>query len=50
MSDEIERDELSSGNLPEVVSQAMVGLRIFCDRERLPDLMMDLVDYCDAAD
>lgn len=36
------RDELS-----EVVAEAMVGLRLFCDPAKVGDLMMDLADYCE---
>jgi len=29
-----------------VVEHAMVGLRLFCDPGRLPDLMIALAEYC----
>ena len=40
---------LGPEDLPQVVAQAMVGLRMFCDPEKLPELMVDLADYCDEA-
>ena len=39
--------ELGPADLPEVVAEAMVGLRLFCDPERLPDLMVDLAELCE---
>ncbi len=39
--------ELGLDDLPEVVAEAMVGLRLFCDPERLPDLMLDLAELCE---
>ncbi|MCP4201994.1 MAG: hypothetical protein GY769_08680 [bacterium] len=38
---------LTSENLPEVVAEAMVGLRLFCAPEKFGDLMMDLTEYCE---
>ena len=38
---------LRLGDVAEVVAEAMVGLRAFCDGERLPQLMLALADYCD---
>ena len=29
-----------------VVEDAMVGMRLFCDPERLPALMLELADFC----
>jgi hypothetical protein len=29
-----------------VIEHAMVGLRMFCDPTRLPDLMIALAEYC----
>ncbi len=40
---------LSREQLPFVVAEAMVGLRMFCDPERLGDLMMDLAEYCESS-
>jgi hypothetical protein len=31
-----------------VVEHAMVGLRMFCDAARLPDLMITLAEFCAA--
>jgi hypothetical protein len=36
------REELSG-----VVEQAMIGMRLFCDPERLPELMVALAEYCE---
>ncbi len=33
--------------LPQVVAEAMVGLRMFCAPERIGYLMLDLADYCE---
>ena len=38
---------LTSDVLPEVVAEAMVGLRTFCRPDRLPQLMLELADFCD---
>jgi hypothetical protein len=38
---------LTVGHLPEVVAEAMVGLRLFCEPEKFGDLMMDLTEYCE---
>ena len=40
--------ELSPVALPEVVGEAMLGLRTFCPPDRLPRLMLELADFCDA--
>ena len=39
--------DLGPDELPEVVAEAMVGLRLFCDPDRLPDLMVDLAELCE---
>jgi hypothetical protein len=38
---------LGRGELPEVVGEAMIGLRMFCDPARIGDLMVDLAEYCE---
>ena len=38
--------ELGPTELPEVVASAMRGLKMFCDPSALPDLMVDLADFC----
>jgi len=38
---------LTPENLPEVVAEAMVGLRLFCEPDSFGDLMMDLTEYCE---
>lgn len=40
-------EELQAKDAERVVSESMVGLRLFCDPNRLPQLMLDLADYCD---
>lgn len=40
--------ELEAARLPEVVAEAMVGLRVFCPEEEFGDLMMDLAEYCES--
>ena len=39
---------LDRQQLAEVVAEAMVGLRMFCDPARIGDLMMDLAEYCES--
>ena len=39
--------ELGPEDLPRVVAEAMVGLRLFCNPERLPELMVDLAELCE---
>lgn len=41
-------ERLSADDLGAVVSEAMVGLRMFCAPERVGDLMLDLADYCES--
>ena len=38
---------LTADNLPEVVAEAMVGLRLFCEPDKFGELMMDLTEYCE---
>ena len=40
-------ETLDAEKLPEVVAEAMVGLRMFCAPERVGDLMIDLAEYCE---
>lgn len=40
-------EHLEPSEVEHLVAEAMVGLRIFCDPEKLPDLMLDLADYCE---
>ncbi len=40
--------QLRQENVADVVADAMVGLRLFCDPAKLGDLMLDLADYCDS--
>lgn len=46
----LEPNDLATDTLPEVVAEAMVGLRMFCDPEKLGDLMVDLAEYCERAE
>lgn len=39
--------EIDVSNVMDVVGEVMIGLRLFCDQERLPDLMLELADFCD---
>jgi hypothetical protein len=39
--------EIDVNNVMEIVGEVMVGLRLFCDNEKLPDLMLELADFCD---
>ena len=39
--------DLGSDNIVEFIEDLMVGLRLFCDPARLPDLMIDLAELCD---
>ncbi len=40
-------EEIRPDDLPTIVSEAMIGLRLFCDPTRLGELMMDLAEYCE---
>jgi hypothetical protein len=40
---------LRRADLEPLVEEAMVGLRLFCPPERLPDLMVDLASLCSEA-
>ena len=46
----LEPHDLATDTLPGVVAEAMVGLRMFCEPEKLGDLMMDLAEYCERAE
>jgi hypothetical protein len=39
--------EIDVSNVMEIVGEVMVGLRLFCDKEKLPDLMLELAEFCD---
>lgn len=39
--------EIDVNNLVDVVGEVMIGLRLFCEEEKLPDLMVDLAEFCD---
>jgi len=39
--------DVRGGNIVEIVEEVMVGLRLFCDPARLPDLMIELAELCD---
>lgn len=51
----LERCGLHAGELPSkdaahVVAEAMVALRLFCPPNKLPELMLELADFCEACD
>jgi hypothetical protein len=39
--------EIDGNNVLSVVEDVMIGLRLFCAEDKLPDLMLDLADFCD---
>jgi hypothetical protein len=39
--------EIDVSNLLDVVGEVMIGLRLFCDQDKLADLMFELADFCD---
>jgi hypothetical protein len=43
----IEHSAIDSENLMDIVGEVMTGLRLFCEPERLPDLMIELAEFCD---
>lgn len=43
----LHEDRLKPEDLSTVVAEAMLGMRLFCKPERLPDLMVDLAEYCE---
>lgn len=43
----IDPSDLTPENLPEIVSEAMVGIRIFCPPEKIGDFMVDLAELCE---
>lgn len=38
---------IHADNLVELVEEVMRGLRLFCAPDRLPDLMIELAEFCD---
>jgi hypothetical protein len=43
----MERRDIDGENLLDIVGEVMLGLRLFCDQDRLPDLMIELAELCD---
>jgi hypothetical protein len=43
----LHRRDMSSENLDRVVEETGAGLRLFCDPERLPALMLELAALCE---
>lgn len=43
----LSQHEVDGENIIELVEEVMVGLRLFCDPARLPDLMIELAELCD---
>ncbi|HEY3820634.1 MAG TPA: hypothetical protein VGL81_25885 [Polyangiaceae bacterium] len=39
-------EQVSAAQMERVVEEAMVGLRLFCDAAKLPDLMVELAELC----
>lgn len=44
---EIDAERMSTADLVAVVEEVMIGLRLFCNPRRLPDLMIELAELCD---
>lgn len=44
---DIHEPHIQADNLVEVVEEVMQGLRLFCAPDRLPDLMIELAEFCD---
>ena len=44
--DPAQRD-IDVNNLMDIVSEVMIGLRLFCEEDKLPDLMFELAEFCD---
>lgn len=43
----LSQHDVDGENIIPVVEEVMVGLRLFCDPARLPDLMIELAELCD---
>jgi hypothetical protein len=43
----IERHDIDSENLVDIVGEVMIGLRLFCEEGKLAELMIDLAEFCD---
>jgi len=43
----IDAGQMTADDLALLVEDVMVGLRLFCNPARLPDLMIDLAELCD---
>ena len=39
--------EIDVNNVLDVVGEVMIGLRLFCEEDKLPTLMCELADFCD---
>lgn len=44
---DLHEPHIEADNLVEVVEEVMRGLRLFCAPDRLPDLMIELAEFCD---
>ncbi|MCC6556310.1 MAG: hypothetical protein IT372_25400 [Polyangiaceae bacterium] len=44
----LEQERLSAEDLAAVIEDVMIGLRLFCNPGRLPDLMIELAELCDS--
>lgn len=45
----LEAEGVGPKELEALVERAMLGLRLFCSEDRLPELMLDLADFCHEA-
>jgi hypothetical protein len=43
-------EQMTPEDLIGVVEEVMIGLRLFCNPKRLPDLMIELAELCDSDD
>ena len=41
-------ERIGASRLERVVSETMIGLRLFCPTDRVGDLMVDLAEFCEA--
>lgn len=39
--------DINAENVVQFIEELMVGLRLFCEPTRLPDLMIELAEFCD---
>lgn len=44
----LREDQVTSQNLDRVAEEVMVGLRLFCEPSKLPDVMFEIAELCHA--